>query len=254
MKKDTCNEFSDISSNPFIAFGQKVSAETESGNGALKYTTTGDAFVDQFTKAAAYIAPRDYNSVSRDMEVLWNIDPDLTMRFLLYLRLISRITTYPDGTKSSVMQRGAGLKSESIMRMAWLSKNHEDCFKSNINLFISAGSWKDVFRMLYWDMSRTISIDGKVLNDQQCFDWDFLMQIIWAGIVNDNTTNLVRKYLPQIKTKGRVEGSKTDAVYKNYLGKMLAHFIFETYDNGEKRGVSEQYMMYSKAIFFGVLE
>lgn len=246
MKKDTCAEFSDISKNPFIAFGQEVDAETESGNGALKYTTTGDAFVDQFTKAAAYIAPRDYDSVSRDMEVLWNIDPDLTMKFLLYLRLISRITVYPDGTKSSVMQRGAGLKSESIMRMAWLSKNHEDCFKSNINLFISAGSWKDVFRMLYWDMSRTVSTDGKVLDSQQCFDWDFLMQIIWTGLVNDDTTNLVRKYLPQIKSRKRIDGSKTDAVYKNYLAKTLARFIFENCDNGEKRRVSEQYMLYRR--------
>lgn len=47
--------------NLFIEEALKTSAETLSGNGALKYSTSGDVFVDDFANIANYKSPPQFS-------------------------------------------------------------------------------------------------------------------------------------------------------------------------------------------------
>lgn len=100
----------------------KASHETTSGNGALKYSTSGNDFVDDFASIAKYKEPRSYEEVAKTMQLLYSIDKVKAVKMAIFIRLITR--------KSQVMkdkgvetleevQRGQGLKNEGIMRMLW---------------------------------------------------------------------------------------------------------------------------------------
>ena len=51
-------------SNSFVAAAMKKSAVTTLGNGAKKYSTTGNEFVDQFGKLGSYKEPRSYEDIA----------------------------------------------------------------------------------------------------------------------------------------------------------------------------------------------
>ena len=129
-----------VSTSSFVQAGLKKSAETLSGNGALKYSTTSNDFVDQFGKLSNYKERRPYSDISSDMSKIWAINPYLTVCFVIFLRIITRVVSLFNGEKTQTVQRGAGLRHESIVRMIWLHVNHEDTFWKNLHLFISAGS------------------------------------------------------------------------------------------------------------------
>jgi hypothetical protein len=65
--------------NRFIEKAQKESSKTSSENGALKYSSTGDAFVDQFGKLGSYTQPRSFRKISSDMAALFAINPRLSV-------------------------------------------------------------------------------------------------------------------------------------------------------------------------------
>ena len=111
---------------------------TTSGNGALKLTSTGDPFVDQFGLISQYRQLRPYSSISKDMQELWDIDPMYTLKLLFYIRLITRKVKFSNGTETSKVQKGAGLRHESFMRMLWLAVNHSDTFYKNLPIMESA--------------------------------------------------------------------------------------------------------------------
>ena len=195
--------------NLFIEKGIQASNETLSEEGALKYTTTGNEFVDDFASISKYKEPRSYEDVSKTMQTLYSIDPIKAIKMILYIRLITRKTQIVTNGQVEVLetQRGTGLKHESIMRMLWLAKNHTPDFKENLPLFIVAGSWKDVFTLLL-DMPSTM--------------YEYMFSIIEAGLINSATTELVRKYLPTIQSKPTTERAKR----RTYIGKQLAQFLF----------------------------
>lgn len=222
--------------NPFIEFGfrdltdshddenfsyEKEKSKTLSGNMALKYNSSGTAlinrFVDQFASTSKYLGERDFVEISNDMEVLWGIDKELTMKFVLYLRMITRPTKLVDGIELPT-QRGAGLKHESIMRMIWIGVKEPKVFADNLALFVSAGSWQDIFKMLSYDLQYN-GWENKVL------DWDFIGRIILSGLANPETTNLVRKYLPQIKANSKCTTLASQA--NNMIGKWITHILFD---------------------------
>ena len=151
------------SNSNFVNAALKRGAETTSGNGALKYSSTGDVFVDQFGVVGTYKTPRSFSDISRDMELAWASDKETAIRFALYLRMVSRQTMYLDGTMTQVSQKGAEMRHEGIMRMLWLHFKDEDAFWKNIGLFISVGSWKDIFTMLSYDLIYH-SWEGRKLN------------------------------------------------------------------------------------------
>lgn len=201
--------------NQFVKQALKVSSETESGNGAKKYSTTGNDFVDNFAAASYFKEPRSYEEVAKDMQILWNSNPTLCVKLTLYFRLVTRKSKIitKDKVEELDVQRGQGLKNEGIMRMLWLAINQSATFKVNLPLFIAAGSWKDVIQMLSLDLQYH-SWEGRKL------DWNFLYLTLSAGLNNPETTHLVRKYLPTIRTNKNCTTLESQA--DTLIGRWLA--------------------------------
>lgn len=207
------------SANAFLKEGMKASHKTVSGNGALKYSTSGNDFVDDFASISKYKEPRSYEDVAKTMQLLYSIDKIKAVKIAIFIRLITR--------KSQVMkekgvetleevQKGQGLKNEGIMRMLWLALNQPNVFKVNLPLFIAAGSWKDVITM----MSLDLQFHGW---DKKQLDWTFFGKVIKAGLLNPGTSQLVRKYLPTIRTdaKCRTLESQADTLIGRWLAKQF---------------------------------
>lgn len=204
------------SNSNFVNAALKKSAETKSGNGALKYSSTGDVFVDQFGVVGTYKTPRSFSDISRDMELAWASDKETAIRFALYLRMVSRQTMYLDGTMTQVSQKGAEMRHEGIMRMLWLHFKDENAFWKNIGLFISVGSWKDIFTMLSYDLIYH-GWEGRKLN------WVKFGELILSGLENSNTSDLVKKYLPQIKASSacKTVESQADTIIAKWISSLI---------------------------------
>jgi len=202
----------------FVSAGLKNSAETVSGNGAKKYSTTGNPFVDQFGKIGSYKAPRSFNDISADCEILWTKNKLLTVMFIIYLRVINRIVRFWDNTSTTVPQKGGEMKHESIMRMIWLHMKSEESFWKNIQLFILAGSWKDIITMLQYDL---------VYNgwDDRKLNWNKFGDLILSGLKNENTSELLKKYLPQIKSNNQCKTVESQA--DNLISKWICSLLFD---------------------------
>lgn len=201
----------------FVQSALKDSAKTLSENGALKYDSTGDALVDQFGKLGTYRAPRSFSEISKDCDAVWAENKELSVLFSFYTRMITRKTQLSNGYVTSVPQKGAELKHEGIFRMIWLHVKDESIFWDNIGLFVSAGSWKDIFTMLKYDLEYN-GWKGRKLN------WDKFGQLILAGLNNETTVNLVKKYLPQIKAKSKCTTLESQA--NTLIGKWVASLLF----------------------------
>ena len=221
------------SSNAFLNEGMKESAKTLSGNGALKYSTTGNDFVDQFGKLSEYKLPRAFDLIAKDASTLYAINPRVSVMFILFIRMITRVVSFFDGVKTKVVQRGAGLKHEAIVRMIWLHVTHPDTFWKNIKLFITVGSWKDIIYMMQYDIIYH-SWKGRVL------DWDNLVKIIVAGLENPHTTNLVKKYLPQIRANNACKTVEAQA--DNIIAKFICAKLF----NNDSASDIKHYKSYRK--------
>lgn len=206
--------------NAFVKAGLKKSTETVSGNGAKKYTTSNDVFVDQFAAIATFKEPREYKDISKDMYKLWSVNPLNCTKLALYIRMITRDTQVNvPGRESETIegQKGQGLKHEGIMRMMWLALNHKSTFEANLPYFIAAGSWKDIFTMMALDLE----YHGKRFKR---LDWNFLKKVILAGLANSNTSELVKKYLPTIKAAG--ECTTIESQSRTVIGKFIAEALY----------------------------
>lgn len=210
---------------------------TTSGNGALKLTSTGDPFVDQFGLISQYRQLRPYSSISKDMQELWDIDPMYTMKLSFYIRLITRKVKFHNGTETSKVQKGAGLRHEAFMRMLWLAVNHSETFYKNLPLFITIGSWKDIIQLMSYDLQYH-GWDNKVL------DFDKMSDFILAGLENPNTCNLVKKFLPTIKAKSKCRTLESQA--NTIIGKFLAHKLFGDGEFSPKLHSNNSYCLYRK--------
>lgn len=218
VEKEKTSESTMVTKQPFLKAAMKESAKTTSlGNGAMKYTTTGSDFVDQFGKITNYRQPRTYNDISMDMGKLWTKNPFLTMALAFYIRMITRIVSLFDGRKTANTQRGQGLKHEGIMRMLWVAINHPETFWKNVALWISIGSWKDIIMMLQYDLVYH-GWEGRVL------DWDKFGKLILAGLENPNTSELLKKYLPQLKAHSKCTTVESQADTR--IAKWITSLLF----------------------------
>ena len=216
--------------NTFILEALKASSETLSNEKALKYTTTTDDFVDNFAAISHFKAPRTYEEVAKDMYLLWSQNPLLCLKLAVYIRLITRKTKLLSSDVLEV-QKGQGLKNEGILRMYWIAINHPKTFKANIYYFISAGSWKDIFKMLSLDLNNGW--------DNRKLDWNFLYTVILAGLQNSETTHLVRKYLPTIRTNKKCKTE--ESVNNTIIGRWLARKFFACVDKYTAYRLYRQY-------------
>lgn len=206
--------------NQFLKEGLKETSVTSSGNGAKKYSTTGNDFVDNFAAISYFKEPRSYEEVAKDMELLWSQNPVLCLKLAVYIRLVTRKSKIvkDDGTIEELeVQRGQGLKNEGIMRMLWLAINQPLTFKTNFACFLAAGSWRDIFQMLSLDLQ----YHGW---EHRKLDWNFFALVIGAGIVNPETTHLVRKYMPTIRTnkKCKTLEAQADTLIGRWLAKIFS--------------------------------
>lgn len=206
--------------NQFLKEGLKETSVTSSGNGAKKYSTTGNDFVDNFAAISYFKEPRSYEEVAKDMELLWSQNPVLCLKLAVYIRLVTRKSKVvkDDGTVEELdVQRGQGLKNEGIMRMLWLAINQPATFKANFAYFIAAGSWRDVFQMLSLDLQ----YHGW---EHRKLDWNFFALVIGAGIINPETTHLVRKYMPTIRTNKNCKTleAQADTIIGRWLAKIFS--------------------------------
>lgn len=201
--------------NQFVEKALQGKAETESGNGSLKYVTSNDVLTDQFALISNYKEPRSYADIANDCEALWKYNPTICVKFAIYVRMITRDTKVGNETLKS--QIGQGLKHEGIFRLMWLAINHKKTFMKNIHLFIAAGSWKDIIQMLSLDLQYHGVFKRKL-------DWEFLGNTIVAGLNNPEYDNLIKKYLPTIRS---AKACKTvEAQANNLVGKFIAKKLY----------------------------
>lgn len=177
---------------------------TESAEGALKMDSTMNPFVDQFAKAALYREPRQYEEIAKDQEVLYAIDPIMTIRLSLYFRIITR------NVNDFGMHRGSGLKNESILRIKWLLVNHYNEMRPFLCLLPLLGSWKDLFEL------KTLASEYQIPGE--------IVSLLDQGITNESTCELVKKYLPTIQSNPKTPRAKK----RTELGKILAKRWFKT--------------------------
>lgn len=215
----------------FVQAGLKKSVQTLSGNGSLKLSSTLNPFVDQFGKLGSYKAPRSFSDIERDCELLWVEDPLKASKFIGYLRTIPRKVKLMTGETTDEPQLGAELKHESIFRMIWLSQKSPDTFWANIDLFVSLGSWHDVFTMLQYDLVYN-GWNNRKLN------WAKFGELILQALGNSNTSELVKKYLPQIKAKSACTTVESQA--NCMIAKWICSLLF-----GSKESASS-YKQYRK--------
>jgi hypothetical protein len=206
----------------FVNASLKKGAETLSGNGALKYSSTGSTLVDQFGVMGKFKAPRSFQDITRDAEMLWADDKWDAVAFSIFLRMISRQTMYQDGTMTAESQKGGELRHEGIMRFLWLHFKDEKTFWANVGLMISAGSWKDIFTMLSYDLVHH-GWNGRKLN------WKKFGELILSGLENSNTSDLIKKYLPQIKAKSSCKTVEAQA--DTMIAKWICSLVFGTKEN-----------------------
>ena len=200
------------SENLFVKTGLRKQSITTSGNGSMKYDKVDNDFVVQFNNLGIYRNPRDFASIKRDQNLLWGQDRSLSIRFILFLRAITRKTMLPNGDVMDTVTKGGGLKHESIMRMLWLHNQDKKSFFNNLPLFISVGSWKDIFDMLRYDLEYH-GWEGRIL------DWNKMFEVIAAGLTNENHVNMIKKYLPQIVARSKCTTVRSQA--NTIIGKWI---------------------------------
>lgn len=207
------------SDSPFVQAGMKKAAETRSGNNALKYSTTGNGFVDQFGKLGEYKKPRTFSEIAKDCEVLWAQDPLKAVKMAFYIRTITRPTDFL-GRTTSITQRGAELKHEGIMRLLWLSHKDRKAFVENLWMVPVLGSWKDIISMLQYDLMYH-GWNGRVL------PWDVIGKFLLSALGDRNTCELVKKYLPSIQTNAKCTTLESQA--DNIIAKWLCGLLYPEY-------------------------
>lgn len=210
--------------NTFVRAGLKESARTKSGNGSEKFSTTGDAFVDQFSFLGTYKTPRSFSDIEKDCETLWAIDKKKAVMFTFYLRMITRKVTLFDGSVTEQPQKGGELKHEAIMRMIWLHQKDESIFWKNIGLFVSSGSWNDIIKMLQYDLVYH-GWEGRVLN------WDKFGKLILSGLENTNTSELLKKYLPHVKANSACKTVEAQA--DSIIAKWICSLVYGKKDSNK---------------------
>ena len=194
--------------NAFL--GAIYKGDTVTENGAVSNSTTGNFLVDQFGKAGSYRG-RDINSVFADQGTIWGEDKLQSLRFIFYLRLITR--KIKGFVNSEKIQMGQGVKDEAFKRLLWVAKYHPDVFYKNMWLIPVVGSWKDLFTLIYTDNE----LKTHALNQ------DLIFELIQKGIDDPYNKALVQKYLPQVKSNAKCKTER--AKNFNQVAKDLCEYF-----------------------------
>lgn len=196
--------------NSFVKENTMGAGTAFTENGAASYATIGTALLDQFAKSGT-ARGRDMDTVWVEQSKLWAENPEAALKFPFYLRMITRQTQY-NGEKTEKVQKGQGARDEAFKRMLWIAKFHPEEFYRNLWLVPVVGSWRDLWVLLTMDSS---------------LDKNAFFGVIAEGIKNESTRDLVKKYLPRIRSDKQCT---TDWAKKtNKLAKELANAAGWTY-------------------------
>lgn len=191
---------------------------TTTANGAIAYSTTFSTLVDQFGLSGNYMH-RAYDDVCKDMEKLWdNEDRNSALRFVFYLRLITRNTAFRASesdkmVKTEKVQKGLGLKDEFIKRLLWIAAHDEATFIKNLWIVPFIGSWKDLFVLMHYDIEL----------DVNCLNRNIVYGLISACLRNNIQVDLIKKFMPRIDSMKKNVTSWTKN--KTRFGKELAKYM-----------------------------
>jgi len=241
IKKSLLKTTSAKSDQPFVQAASNLGQVSQSvyqkhatlsGNGALKYSSTNDPFVDQFGTMGTFKKPRTFQQISEDCEKLYASDRVSAIKFIFFLRTITRKVSLEKGKSTQESQKGGELRYEAIMRMLWLYNKEPKVFKDNLILFVLLGSWKDIISMLKYDLMYH-GWEGRVL------DWEFMGGFILSALQIDSQTNLVKKYLPSIRATSKCKTVESQA--DTMIGKWITSLLF-----GKKSDNAGGYKMYRK--------
>ncbi len=162
--------------------------------------------------------------------MLYGYDPDLSLKFVFYLRMITRNVNVK-GESTDKIQKGQGARDESFKRLLWYAVNQPNLFYDNLWLLPVVGSWKDVWSIAFLANQNNIELDK-----------NFIFALIQAGMSIDNEKDLVKKFLPRIRSnkKCTTDWSK----YTNSLAKEFIQAIGWTekdYRNFKSTGTAHEF-------------
>lgn len=177
--------------------------DTITENGAISNSSTGKAIIDQFGKAANYNG-RPIDDVFKDQATLWKENKELALRFPFYLRLVTRKTKFADGFVTEKVQMGQGVRDEAFKRLLWIAKEDTEVFNRNLWLLPLVGSWKDLWMIMYYD----IHFDVNVINREVVYN------LILQGLSCKEYADLIKKFMPRIKSSSKVKTEWTKAMNK----------------------------------------
>lgn len=210
----------DTKNNAFVnAVNFKSTTFTE--NGAVTNVSTGSLIVDQFGKAGNFRG-RPIAEVFDDQAKIWAENPEAAMRFPFYLRMITRKVKVNADNETDKVQSGQGARDESFKRLLWIAQEQPEAFYNNIWALPLVGSWKDLWTLMFYDIKENI----KCLNQKAIFE------IIAQGLLCDTHVDLIKKYMPRIKSYSKCKTEWT--MVTNELAKAFAAQMGITYKEYNK--------------------
>ena len=213
-------------------------------NGALTNKSTGAILTDQFGKAANYRG-RSIDEVFADQKALWDEDADKALRFPFYLRMITRKTKVNDENTTDKVQKGQGARDEAFKRLLWIAAFHPESFYKNIWVLPLIGSWKDIWTLLFYDVEFKVNVLRK----------DVMFELIKQGLLCDAHVDLIKKFMPRIKSNGKCKTSWTRVT--NQLAKDFANYnkmSYEDYNHLKTSGSAHDFQKVICAKRFANLE
>ena len=219
-----------MSQNLFIE-ATKYNQYTFTENGALTMASTGSELANQFGLAGNYRG-RNVSDVFSDQEKLWNESHEYATRFPFYLRMITRKVKVNNETTTDNIQSGQGQRDETFKRLLWLAKYHKDTFNNNVWILPVIGSWKDLWTIMYYDEHLDIN----------AIDREVIYRIIYEGLKCDMHVNLVKKFMPRIKSKSHIktDWNKLTNKYAKEFAKLFS-LSYKEYNHLKTSGTSHDF-------------
>ena len=220
--------------NAFIdAVGFKPTTLSE--NGALTLTTTSSALVDQFGKAGNFRG-RTLAEVFAEQAQIWNENAEAALRFPFYLRMVTRKVKVNANNETEKVQNGQGARDESFKRLLWVALEHPEAFYNNIWALPLVGSWKDLWTLMFYDIKE----------NTKCINQKAIFEIIAQGMLCDTHVDLIKKYMPRIKSQSKCKTDWTKIT--NDLAKAFAEQMGISYKEYNKMKASGKAHDFQKLI------
>lgn len=180
-------------------------------NGAITPSTSGSELIDQFGKAASF-RERALSDVFSDMDALWAKHKENALKFVFYLRLITRTTKLPNGKTTEKIQKGQGCKDEVFKRLLWFAVNQPEQLYSNIYLLPIVGSWKDIWALLEYSSIHGVDINKSVI-----------YALLASAMQSEEQIDLIKKFMPRILTKSNIKSER--ALIRTIHAREFADFL-----------------------------